>query len=204
MIWVVGLTGGIGSGKSAAAARFAALGAAIVDADAIAHELTGAAGAAIAAIRTSFGPESLTADGALDRKAMRQQAFTDPAVRTRLQDILHPLIRAECEDRIRRLASADFAYGVLVAPLLLEANGYRDRVNRVCVVDCPEELQITRTIRRSGLSRAEVTGIMATQISRVARCAVADDIIDNSTDIAGLHTQVDGLHAQYQHCAKSV
>ncbi len=197
MSLVVGLTGGIGSGKSAAADCFAALGAAIVDTDAIAHQLTSVGGSAIEPIRAAFGAEMLTPDGALDRGAMRQRAFADPAVRARLEALLHPLIRAESESRLRRLASADFPYAVLVVPLLVETGGYRERVDRVCVVDCPDEIRITRVMARSGLARADVLAIMAAQASRATRLAAADDVIDNAGSLAELAAQVAVLHALY-------
>jgi dephospho-CoA kinase len=199
--FVVGLTGGIGSGKSAAAERFAALGAAIVDTDVIAHELTAAGGAGIAPIRAAFGAEVLTPEGALDRVAMRRIAFADPAARTRLEAILHPLIRAESETRCR-LASADFPYVVLVVPLLVESGNYRARVDRVCVVDCPEAIQLERVMARSGLSRTDAQAIMAAQASRAVRLAAADDVIDNTLELVELDAQVAALHEKYREMAK--
>lgn len=202
MSFVVGLTGGVGSGKSAAAERFAALGAAIVDTDAIAHELTAAGGAGIAPIRAAFGDAVLTPEGALDRAVMRRIVFADPAARTRLEAILHPLIRTESEARCR-LVSADFPYGVLVVPLLIESGGYRDRVDRVCVVDCPEAIQLERVMARSGLSRADVQAIMAAQASRKKRRAAADDVIDNAQGLAKLAAQIATLHEKYREMAKN-
>jgi dephospho-CoA kinase len=201
MSFVVGLTGGVGSGKSAAAERFAALGAAIVDTDVIAHELTAAGGAGIAPIRAAFGDAVLTPEGALNRSAMRQIAFADSAARARLEAILHPLIRAESAARCR-LASAEFPYVVLVVPLLVESGNYRERVDRVCVVDCPEAIQQERVMSRSGLSRAETQAIMAAQASRAARLAVADDVIDNTVGLAELDAQVAALHEKYREMAK--
>ncbi|NWG30882.1 MAG: dephospho-CoA kinase [Rhodocyclaceae bacterium] len=200
MPFVVGLTGGIGSGKSAAAERFAARGAAIVDTDAIAHELTAPGGAAIEPIRLAFGDALLTAESALDRAAMRRLVFADAAARERLEAILHPLIRAESEARLCRLASADYA--VLVVPLLVETGDYRSRVDRVCVVDCPEALQLARVMARSGLSRDEVLAILAAQASRAQRLAAADDVIDNSQGLAELDAQVAHLHEKYRTLAK--
>ncbi|MDI6750282.1 MAG: dephospho-CoA kinase [Rhodocyclaceae bacterium] len=200
MSFVVGLTGGIGSGKSAAAERFAARGVPIVDTDAIAHELTAPGGAAIAPIRAAFGDAVLTADGTLDRSAMRRLVFAEPAARKRLEAILHPLIRAESEARLCRLASAEYA--ILVVPLLVESGDFRSRVDRVCVVDCPEELQIARVMARSGLSRDEVQAIIAAQTSRAARLAAADDVIDNSRGLAELDVQVASLHEKYRLMAK--
>jgi dephospho-CoA kinase len=194
---VVGLTGGIGSGKSAAADCFAAQGAAIVDTDAIAHQLTSVGGGAIEPIRAAFGAEMLTSDGALDRGAMRRRAFADPAVRARLEALLHPLIRAESESRLRRPANADFPYAVLVVPLLVETGGYRERVDRICVVDCPDEIRIARVMARSGLVRADVLAIMAAQASRATRLAAADDVIDNAGSLAELAVQVAVLHELY-------
>ncbi|THF61257.1 dephospho-CoA kinase [Pseudothauera rhizosphaerae] len=192
--FVVGLTGGIGSGKSAAADRFAALGAVVVDTDAIAHELTAAAGAAMPAIRAAFGDAVVAADGALDRAAMRRLAFADPRERTRLEGILHPLIRTESA---RQCMAAQGAYVVLVVPLLVESGNWRERCDRLCVVDCPEAVQIERVRARNGLSEAEVRAIMAAQAGRAERLACADDVIDNGGTPAGLHAQVDALHERY-------
>jgi len=194
---VVGLTGGIGSGKSATADCFAALGAAIVDTDAVAHKLTAAGGSAIGPIRAAFGPALLTPEGALDRVEMRRRVFADPAERTRLEALLHPLIRTESVRLLRRLASADFPYAMLVVPLLVETDGYRERVDRVCVVDCPDEIRIARVMERSALAREDVLAIMAVQASRADRLAAADDVIDNAGNRAELTAQVAVLHALY-------
>ena len=194
MTLVVGLTGGIGSGKSAAAAEFARLGATVVDTDAIAHELTGPGGAAIPTLRKMFGGEFFDATGALERKRMRDLAFSDPGQKKRLETVLHPLIRAESE---RRIAAATGPYVVHVVPLLVESPGYRERVGRVLVVDCPEALQVARVRQRSELSEEDVRRIIASQIQRETRLAAADDVIDNSGTIAALQQQVQGLHARY-------
>jgi len=196
--WVVGLTGGIGSGKSAAADRFAELGATVVDSDVIAHDLPAAGGAAMAAIEAAFGAGVIAADGALDRAAMRQQVFAAPAERARLEAILHPRIRAESERQCREAATP---YVVMVVPLLVESPDFRQRCARVAVVDCPEEIQMARVMARSGLEAAQVRAIMAAQSSRQARLAAADDVIDNSGDLAALHRQVDALHACYSRLA---
>lgn len=197
MSFVVGLTGGIGSGKSAAADCFAALGVPVVDTDAIAHALTAPGGAAIEPIRRAFGDGALTAAGALDRAAMRCRVFADPAARARLEAILHPMIRAAAEAEIHRLASADFPYVVLVVPLLAETGGYRERVHRVAVVDCAEETRLARVMARSGLSRAEAAAIMAAQAGREARLAIADDVIANDAGLAELRARVAELHGRY-------
>ena len=192
--FIVGLTGGIGSGKSAAADRFGACGAAVVDTDLIAHALTAPGGAAIAAIRAEFGDALMTADGALDRAAMRARVFAEPAERQRLEAILHPMIRQESA---RQCAAASAPYVVLVVPLLIESGTYRSRCARVVVVDCPEAVQVARVQARSGLDAAQVEAIMAAQIPRAERLAAADDVIDNSRDLPHLFAQVDALHRRY-------
>ncbi len=191
---IIGLTGGIGSGKTAAADLLGALGAAIVDTDAIAHELTAPAGSAMAPIRAAFGDGVVAANGALDRVAMRRRVFADPAEKARLEAILHPLIRAEST---RRCAAARAPYVVLVVPLLVESGSYRDGVRRVLVVDCPEDVQVRRVMARSGLSEAEARAIMAAQASRQQRLAVADDVIVNDGDFTALRDEVARLHRKY-------
>jgi dephospho-CoA kinase len=197
--FVVGLTGGIGSGKSTVADLFAARGATVVDTDAIAHELTAAGGAAMAAIRARFGESVLRADGALDRDAMRARAFDDPSAREALEAILHPMIRAESE---RRIAAATGPYAMHVVPLLVESAGRAGRFDRVLVVDCPVSVQIARVQRRSGLSAARIESILAAQASREARLAAADDVIDNGGDADALAAQVDALHRRYAAAAR--
>jgi len=195
--FVVGLTGGIGSGKSAAACRFAELGAVVIDTDAIAHELTGAGGRAMPALRAAFGAAVVAADGGLERSAMRQMAFSDVAARARLEAILHPLISTEARQRCAAALADAAPYVVLMVPLLIETGHYQGQVKRVVVVDCAEETQISRVIARSGLRRDEIERIMATQASRADRRAAADDLIDNDGDLAGLQRQVDELHRRY-------
>ena len=192
--FVVGLTGGIGSGKSAAADCFAALGIAVVDTDAIAHQLTGAGGAARPALRAEFGPQIASADGALDRAGMRRLVFADPAARARLEGILHPLIRQQAAAACRAATSP---YVILAVPLLVESGTYRERCQRIVVVDCPESLQISRVMARNGLPEAEVRAIMAAQASRAQRLAVADDVLANDGDLQHLNGQVAGLHRKY-------
>jgi dephospho-CoA kinase len=188
------LTGGIGSGKSSVARLFEARGVAVIDADALAHELTAPGGAAIPAIRAAFGPEVIDERGALDRERMRQHVFGDPAARKRLEGILHPMIRDESE---RQRAAATSAYVILMIPLLVESGDPRRRCDRVLVVDCPEAEQVRRVMLRSNLGRAEVEAIMATQASRAERLAHADDVIDNGGDPDRLGPQVEALHARY-------
>ena len=194
MAYVVGLTGGIGCGKSKAAEFFGALGADVVDTDAISHELTGPGGRAMKPIREMFGPDYVRPDGALDRARMRGLVFADPAAKARLEGILHPLIRAESRTRIGDSAAP---YVVLVVPLLLETGGYRELLSRVLVVDCDESQQIARVMARSGLSEDEIGRIMRTQLTREKRVAAADDVLANDADIETLRARVRRLHEQY-------
>ncbi len=191
---VIGLTGGIGSGKSAVADLFAERGIAVVDTDAIAHALTAPSGAAMPAIRAEFGNGVAGADGALDRAAMRGIVFADPAARKRLEAILHPMIRIESE---RRLAAASSPYAILMVPLLIESGAYRERVKRIAVVDCAEATQIARVMERNGLARREVERILAAQASRAERLAAADDVIDNDGALQRLAPQIERLHVSY-------
>ena len=197
--YVVGLTGGIGSGKSAAADCFATHGIVIVDADAVAHELTGPGGDAMTAIAAEFGHSVVTPEGSLDRAAMRKLAFSEPEARTRLEQILHPRIRRICDERC---AAATSPYVLLVVPLLIESGTYRQRCQRLVVVDCAEETQIARVMARSKLSRAEVERIMAAQASRSQRLAAADDVIDNEGLPDALPHQVAALHDKFMELAR--
>ena len=192
--FVVGLTGGIGCGKSTVADIFSSLGVAVVDTDLIAHELTGPQGAAMPAIVAAFGPEVLLSQGGLDRVEMRRRVFGDSESRKRLENVLHPLIRREAEARCRAAGSQ---YALLAVPLLVETGVYRQRVRRVLVVDCDEIVQVARVVARSGLSPDEVRGIMSTQATRAERLAVADDVIYNDDGIAALEPQVIVLHQRY-------
>ena len=194
MTFVVGLTGGIGSGKSAAAREFERLGASIVDTDAIAHQLTAPGGAALAHIKALFGEAFIGPSGAMDREAMRNRVFGDPQAKRALEALLHPMIRAEGQ---RRIAAAGGPYVIYVVPLLVESGDYRGRVDRVLVVDAPEALQLERARSRSGLPEREVRAIMAQQLSRAARLAAADDVIDNRGALDALRAQVAALHARY-------
>ena len=191
---LIGLTGGIGSGKSTVADLFAAHGATVIDTDAIAHELTGPTGAAMPAIRAAFGERVAKADGSLDRDVMREIAFGDPAARARLEAILHPMIRAESQ---RRIGASRSPYTVLVVPLLVESGDRAGGVDRIVVVDCPVESQIERVMRRSGLTRERAESILAAQASRAQRLAAADDVIDNGGAPQALAAQVDALHRRY-------
>ena len=200
MPYSVGLTGGIGSGKSAASDRFGELGAGVVDTDEISRELTAPAGAAIEEIRKQFGPEFVTADGGLDRARMRRLVFADAAARRQLEAILHPLIRARTRAAI---AAATQPYVIVVVPLLLETGACAELVQRVLVVDCEEAAQVRRTMARSGLSAGEVREIMATQLPRAERLRRADDVLANDGDLPALQRRVARLHAQYLDLARA-
>ena len=193
-VYVVGLTGGIGSGKSAAADEFARLGATVVDTDVIARSLTAAGGAAIPALRGLFGPAYFDESGAMDRAKVRAKVFGDPAAKRDLETLLHPMIRAESE---RQIAAATGPYVIYVVPLLIESGNYRDRVQRVAVVDCPEEVQFERVRWRSQLAEDEVRRIIASQAPRAQRRAAADDVIENASTLDALHKRVRELHLAY-------
>ena len=192
--YTVGLTGGIGSGKSVVAGLFARCGATVIDTDEIAHGLTRPGGQAIGAIRSAFGPDVIGADGALDRDRMRRLVFGDAAARRKLEAILHPLIRTESA---RRRDRAPGPYAILVVPLLVESGVDRSRYPRVLVVDCSEVQQVERAMRRSGLSETEVRAILAAQATREQRLAQADDVIDNSGTPEALERQVSNLNEKY-------
>ena len=194
MSYVVGLTGGIGCGKTRATDMFAELGAGVVDTDVISRELTGPAGGAMSEIAAAFGPEYVLADGSLDRARMRALVFGDTDAKRRLEAILHPLIRDTSRDRI---ASSGAPYVLLVVPLLLETGSYRDLLKRVLVIDCDEARQIERVVARSGLAEDEVRSIMKAQLARSERLARADDVISNDGDINHLREQVERLHSRY-------
>jgi dephospho-CoA kinase len=195
---VVGLTGGIGSGKSAVARRFAALGVEVEDADAVAHAITAPGAPGHRAVVDAFGDRALRADGTLDRDWLRERAFDDAAFRATLEALLHPLIRARLVDA---LASWHGPYGLLVVPLLLERGGLREQIGRVLVVDCPEDEQVRRVMARSRLPAATVRRIMATQLARDERLRRADDVIDNGGPEDALDAEVRTLDARYRRLA---
>ncbi|MES2425134.1 MAG: dephospho-CoA kinase [Pseudomonadota bacterium] len=172
----LGLTGGIGSGKSTVAQMLRAHGAALVDADAIARQLTAAGGAAMPAVATAFGKEFVTPDGALDRDKMRALAFADPQARARLEAIVHPLVQAET---LRQAAAATAPCVVLDIPLLAESTHWRGRLDRILVVDCRSETQIARVMLRNALQKETVEQIIAAQAPRLRRLAIADAVLFN-------------------------
>jgi dephospho-CoA kinase len=192
--FTVCLTGGIGSGKSTVARLFETRGIFVIDADALAHELTAPGGGAIAPIRAAFGDDFIDASGALDRGRMRALAFERPEARARLEGILHPMIRVAAE---LLAAAASSAYVIQMIPLLFESGRGRGRCSRILVVDCTEEIQIHRVMARSRLPREQVEAIMAAQVSRAQRLAGADDVVDNSGPPGALDARVAELHALY-------
>ena len=192
--YCVGLTGGIGCGKTAATDAFAQLGAGIVDTDVISRELTAAGGAAMPEIAQAFGSEFVQPDGSLDRARMRALVFAEPTAKRRLEAILHPLIREETR---RQIEASNAPYVLLVVPLLLETGAYSELTDRVLVVDCDEARQVERVIARSGLTADEVRNIMKAQIGRAERLARADDVLSNDGDINQLRHEVTRLHQKY-------
>jgi len=196
--YLVGLTGGIGSGKSAVAAAFAARGADVLDADDVAHAISRRGEAGHRAVVDALGESFLTDSGELDRAALRRRAFDDATFRRDLEQLLHPLIAARLDEAIAGLRGP---YGLLVVPLLLERGGLRKRVARILVVDCPEQEQVRRVQLRSGITADEVRRIMATQLPRAERLAQADDVIDNSGPPEALAPQVERLDRRYRRLA---
>ncbi|KDP83432.1 dephospho-CoA kinase [Cupriavidus basilensis] len=195
----IGLTGGIGSGKTRVADLFAARGAALIDTDLLAHEITAPGGLAIPALLEAFGPTCLRDDGAMDRNAMRELVFSDPAAKARLEGITHPLIRQLTEARAAAIrASGLHPYLIYVVPLLVESGSWRARVDRVLVVDCSEATQVARVMARNGFSQGQVQAIMARQARRGDRLAAADDVIDNDGPPEALPAQVDRLDQLYR------
>ncbi len=195
MTWWLGLTGGIGSGKSAAARAFADLGVPVIDTDAIAHALTAADGAALPAIHHQFGAAVFQPDGNLNRAALRQQVFDHPEQKQALERILHPMIFQAVQTAQRQTAAS--TYGVVEIPLLAEAPLFQRLVDRVLLIDCPESCQIARVAARSGLNEAAIRAIIAQQASRQQRLALADDVIVNDGSPDQLRAAVARLHHGY-------
>jgi dephospho-CoA kinase len=190
----IGLTGGIGCGKTTVADLFAERGVSVIDTDLIAHQQTAPGGAAMPAIAQEFGDAFITPEGALDRTRMRELVFNDPAAKIRLEQILHPLIRAQTQ---YQASIANGVYLMFVVPLLVESGTWKQNVNRVLVIDCPESLQIQRVMARNGLSETQVLAIMAAQVPRAVRLAAANDVIQNQGDMQTLILQIDHMHQQY-------
>ena len=198
MAYVVGMTGGIGSGKTEVAKAFSALGIELADADVISHRLSMSGQAGHAAIAAAFDAGVLLPSGELDRAELRRRAFADPQARARLEAALHPLIRREL---YREMALWRGVYGVVVVPLLLERGGLAKEMDRVLVVDCSEDEQVRRVVARSGLAPAEVRAIMATQLDRLSRLRDADDVLDNSGSPDAIAPQVAQLDRRYKELA---
>ena len=200
-MFAVGLTGGIGSGKTTVADLFAKHGVSVVDTDVIAHRITAPGGAAMPLIEQAFGAQYVGSDGALDRAKMRALVFSDDAAKAKLEAITHPLIRAETE---REREAATGPYVVIVVPLLVESGTWRFRVDRVLVVDCGLETQIARVMRRNAFSREQVLAIIARQATREARLAAADDVVVNDdTPFEQLSEEVRRLHRRYLTLARA-
>ena len=197
-VFVVGVTGGIGSGKTTICREFAALGAPVIDTDQVARDVVAPGSPGLAAVVAAFGPEVLTADGQLDRRRVRQLVFATPGLREQLEAILHPLIRQETDARVQ---AAGFPYCLVCIPLLVERGG-GNRVNRVLVIDCPTEVQIARVMARDELTAPEVAAIMRTQASREDRLAAAHDVLENTGDVSLLRPRISALHARYLQLAK--
>ena len=200
MALVIALTGGIGSGKTSVANLLAEFGAAIVDTDEIAHALTAAGQPGAVQIGAEFGAQYLDAAGALDRARMRELVFSDAAAKQKLEAVLHPMIRAEVQARVKNFAAsprAEVPYIVIVVPLLIETGAYRDLAQRILVVDSPERQQVERVQHRSNLAPAAVEAIMANQVTREQRLSHADDVVRNDGDLQALHEAVADLHQKY-------
>ena len=191
---VVALTGGVASGKSAVSGHFAELDVPVVDTDIIARQVVKAGSSGLAAIKTAFGPEMITAEGALDRGLLRRKIFEEPGARTRLEDILHPRIAEEAR---RQLAALKAPYAILVVPLLVESGLFSD-ADRVLVVDVPEDLQIERLMARDGTTRKQAKAMLSAQASREQRLAKADDVVDNTGTLVELNARVEELNRKYR------
>lgn len=200
MTWIVGLTGGIGSGKTQVSNTFEALGVPVIDTDLISHAVTAPNGLAIPAIREAFGDEMIDPSGKLDRAKMRELVFRNPQAKQKLEAILHPLIANVTMASIAQ--HSDAPYVVLVVPLLAESVQWINRCDRILVIDCEVQTQIERVIARSGMTREQVSAIIATQASREARKAIANEVIVNESTIEALTQQVKRLHDFYLNMAR--
>ncbi len=200
MTWIVGLTGGIGSGKTQASNAFEALGVPVIDTDLISHAITAPNGLAIPAIREAFGDELIDPSGRLDRNKMRELVFKDPKARHKLEAILHPIIANVTMASISQHSQAP--YVVLVVPLLAESPQWISRCDRILVIDCEVETQVARVMQRSKLSAEEVMAIIATQATRDARKAIANEVIVNESTVEALTQQVRRLHDFYLNMAR--
>jgi dephospho-CoA kinase len=198
--FVIGVTGGIGSGKTTVCREFEIFGVPVIDTDQVARDVVAPGTPGLAAVVAAFGEEVLGCDGQLDRRRLRQLVFAAPALRLQLEKILHPLIRQETDARI---ASAGYPYCMVCIPLLVERGG-GNRVDRVLVIDVPASVQVERVMRRDELTAPEVDAIMRSQASREDRLAAAHDVLENSGDIAELRPRIAALHARYLQLADEV
>jgi len=194
---VIALTGGVASGKTAVSDRFTELGAPVVDTDVIAREVVAPGSGGLAAIEAAFGAEMITAEGALDRAALRRKIFEEPGARTRLEDILHPRIAEEAR---RQLAGLEAPYAILVVPLLVESGLFSD-VDRVLVVDVPEAVQIERLMQRDESTLEQAEAMLAAQATREQRLAKADDVVENTGTLAELNARIEALDRKYREIA---
>ena len=197
----VGLTGGVGSGKSTVASMFSNRGAAVVDADVIAHQLTSVGGTAIDALRDAFGDEAIAADGSLDRAHMRARVFSDAVLRTKLERLLHPMIRTAMNELADRYVAEGAAYVVHVVPLLVEGGNWRRYADRLLLIDCSDATQLARVRARPGIDELTARKIIAAQATRAERLAVADDVLLNEASIDQIDRRVARLHQTYVQCA---
>lgn len=197
----VGLTGGVGSGKSTVASMFSKCGAALVDADVIAHQLTSTGGAAIEALREAFGAEAIAADGSLDRAYMRARVFSDAVLRTKLEKLLHPMIRVAMNESADKHFVEGADYVVRVVPLLVEGGNWRRYADRVLLIDCSDATQLARVRARAGIDEVTARKIMATQATRAERLAVADDVLLNEAPLDQIDRRVARLHQTYMQYA---
>ncbi|MEO8383947.1 MAG: dephospho-CoA kinase [Betaproteobacteria bacterium] len=202
--FIVGLTGGIGSGKSTVASLFAAFGASIVDTDAISHALTMRHGRAIKVIRQLMGEDLIAPDGSLDRRAARQLVFADNVARQQLESILHPLIREEVEAALRTPTVKRAPYTLLVVPLLFETSAYRERARQTLLIDCSVRTQLERVQNRSGLGLDEAMRIVAAQLPRAIKLQLTDDVICNDGGLESLTLQTERVHNGYMKLVTTV
>lgn len=193
----VGLTGGVGSGKSTIGAMLSDRGAALVDADLIAHQLTSAGGAAIEALREAFGSEAIAANGSLDRVRMRARVFSDAALRTQLESLLHPMIRGAMCESAAKLIAEGAPYVVLVVPLLVETGTRGGYTDRVLLIDCSEATQLARVSARPGIDETTARKIIAAQATRLQRLVMADDVLLNEAPLEQIDLRVERLHQTY-------
>ena len=188
----IGLTGGIGSGKSTFGAMLSARGFALIDADAVSRKLTGVGGLAIAKVREAFGDSSIALDGSMDRNQMRTLVFSHPEAKARLETILHPLVRASIAEKITAIKDKGEPLAVLDIPLLVESSQWQGQLDGIIVVDCSEARQLSRVMARNGWTQAQTKAVMAAQASRQERLAVANWVIDNDNDdLSALQKQAD-------------